>query len=60
MQIKLTLWLDEQVIARIKNDTLKDKISLSKFTENIFFQILGNSQDQSQNLTPIVNNTKGY
>ncbi len=59
MNTKLTLRLDKQVITRIKNYTMKNNVSLSKFTEHVFRQILENSEDQSKNLTPIVNKYKG-
>ncbi len=45
MNTKLTLRLDEDVINRIKNYTNKHRVSLSKFTESLFIQILSNSDD---------------
>jgi hypothetical protein len=59
MNTKLTLRLDENVINRIKNYTNKHRVSLSKFTESLFIQILSNSDDSSQDLTPIVKKYKG-
>ena len=59
MNTKLTLRLDEDVIVRIKNRAGKEKISLSKFTERIFRQILDSTEDNTQHLTPIVKKYKG-
>ena len=59
MNTKLTLRLDEEVISRIKNYTNKHQVSLSKFTESIFKQILETSEEASQDLTPIVRKYKG-
>lgn len=59
MNTKLTLRLDEDIINRIKNYTNKHQVSLSKFTESIFIQILENSEESSQNLTRIVKKYKG-
>lgn len=59
MNKKLTLRLNEKVINRMKNYTNKHQISLSKFTESIFKQILETSEENSQDLTPIVQKYKG-
>ncbi|MFO7889114.1 MAG: DUF6364 family protein [bacterium] len=59
MNKKLTLRLNEEVISRMKNYTNKHHISLSKFTESIFKQILETSEENSQDLTPIVQKYKG-
>jgi len=59
MNTKLTLRLDEEVIIRIKNYAVKRKLSLSKFTENIFRQILDSSEENTQDLSPIVRKYKG-
>jgi hypothetical protein len=59
MNTKLTLRLDEEVIIRIKNYAVKRKLSLSKFTENIFRQILDSSEDTTQDLSPVVRKYKG-
>lgn len=59
MNTKLTLRLDQDIINRMKNYTNKHQVSLSKFTESIFIQILENSEESSQNLTPIVRKYKG-
>ncbi|NQT24759.1 hypothetical protein HQ585_05350 [candidate division KSB1 bacterium] len=59
MNTKLTLRLDEEVIGRIKKYAGKEQLSLSKFTEKIFRQILDSSEDNTQHLTPIVKKYKG-
>jgi hypothetical protein len=59
MNTKLTLRLDEDIIIRIKNFAGRQQLSLSKFTENLFRQILDNSEDNMQNLSPIVKKYKG-
>ena len=59
MNTKLTLRLDGEIINRIKNYTNKNQISLSKFTESIFKQILESSEEASKNLTPVVKKYKG-
>lgn len=59
MNTKLTLRLDEHIISRIKNYANKHQVSLSKFTESIFKQILENSEETSSDLTPIVKKYKG-
>ena len=59
MNTKLTLRLDEDVIIRIKNYAGRHQQSLSKFTENIFRQILDKSEDNMQNISPIVKKYKG-
>lgn len=59
MNTKLTLRLDEDVIIRIKNYAGRQKLSLSKFTELLFRQILDSSEDNTQDLTPIVNKYRG-
>ncbi len=59
MNTKLTLRLNEDVIFRMKNYTASRQLSLSKFTENIFRQILDSSGDETQDLTPIVKKYKG-
>ena len=59
MNTKLTLRLDEDVISRIKNYAGKEQMSLSKFTEKVFRQILDSSEDSTQHLTPIVKKYKG-
>jgi len=59
MNKKLTLRLNENVIIRIKNYTNKKQISLSKFTESIFRQILEASGENLNNLSPIVKKYKG-
>lgn len=59
MNTKLTLRLDEDVIVRIKNHVNKQQLSLSKFTENIFREVLKDQNSDSQNLSPIVNKYKG-
>ncbi len=59
MNTKLTLRLNEDIINRIKNYAANHHLSLSKFTENLFRQILESSEDQTQDLTPIVRKYKG-
>lgn len=59
MNTKLTLRLDEDIIIRMKNYTGRQQISLSKFTENIFKQILNSTEEDTQNLSPIVKKYKG-
>jgi hypothetical protein len=59
MNTKLTLRLDEDVIIRMKNFAGRQQLSLSKFTENLFRQILDNSEDNMQNLSPIVKKYRG-
>ena len=59
MNTKLTLRLDEDVIIRIKNYANKERQSLSKFTENLFRQILDSSEDSTESLSPIVKKYRG-
>ena len=59
MNTKLTLRLNNDVISRMKNYASNRHLSLSKFTETIFRQILDSSKDEKQNLTPIVKKYKG-
>ena len=59
MNTKLTLRLDEDIIIRIKNYATRHQVSLSKFTENIFRQILDSTDNDAHTLTPIVKKYRG-
>ena len=59
MNTKLTLRLDEDIIIRIKNYAGRQQLSLSKFTENIFKQVLDSTEEDTKKLSPIVKKYKG-
>lgn len=59
MNVKLTLRLDESVIARIKNYAANRHLSLSRLTENLFRQILASEDQNTNELSPIVKKYKG-
>ena len=59
MNTKLTLRLDEDIVTRMKNYAGRQQLSLSKFTENIFKQILDSTETDTQTLSPIVKKYKG-
>lgn len=59
MDTKLTLKLDNQVIVKAKRYAQKKKISLSYLIESYLDKITETSQDQQDEITPLVKSLTG-